>query len=89
MVFIIAEAEASEQAAAVDGEEASMISLLDIFIITTLLGLAMYYLFWRKEEEKITIKRLDVSWVTIIIIIINLSLIILLVLNSKFWDSIM
>lgn len=55
--------EATEKASA-DVEEVSMISFLDIFIISTLLGLAVYYLFWRKEEEKITIKRLDVSHIS-------------------------
>lgn len=59
MLFIIAEA--TEQATEQASEVSSMVSLFDIFIISSLLGLAAYFLFWRKEEEKITIKRLDVS----------------------------
>ncbi|XP_029637530.1 NADPH--cytochrome P450 reductase [Octopus sinensis] len=40
--------------------EGSMISLLDIAVVSTLIGLAFYYLFWRKTEDSMDFQRLNI-----------------------------
>ncbi|GAB1608413.1 NADPH--cytochrome P450 reductase-like [Argonauta hians] len=39
--------------------EGSMVSMLDLAVVTTLIGLAFYYLFWRKNEEEVNFERLS------------------------------
>lgn len=40
--------------------EGSMISLLDVAVVSTLIGLAFYYLFWRKTEDSMDFQRLNI-----------------------------